>query len=80
METVAHHQLPALFVPLGGQIGQVRVNLSLQRGAKHPPRAFPHNVIQQRDTLHTLATACHYSQHWACFPDRRANVGLARNL
>jgi hypothetical protein len=45
---IPHHQAPALLVPLGGELGDVGVHLGLQRLGQHPPRALPHNLIDQR--------------------------------
>ena len=48
MIAVAHHQAVAVLVPLGGELGDVGVDLGLQRLGQHPPRAFPHDLIDQR--------------------------------
>jgi hypothetical protein len=73
---VAHDQASAPIVALLRQLGQVGVDLRLQRGAQHPPRTFPHHINQQRDVLTPRPILGDYSQHRAYLPDRRANVGL----
>ncbi|GAA4262744.1 hypothetical protein GCM10022255_101010 [Dactylosporangium darangshiense] len=40
---VAHHQAATPFVTFVRQLGEVGVDLGLQRGGQHPPRALPHN-------------------------------------
>jgi hypothetical protein len=64
--------------PLVGEIGQIRRDLGLQGRGEHPPGAFPHYVIQQRHVVSRRTVLSHYGQHRACLPDRRANVGHAR--
>jgi len=45
---VTHHQAVAILIPLGREPGNVSVHLGGQRFGQHPPRAFPHNLIDQR--------------------------------
>jgi hypothetical protein len=73
---VAHHQPPALLVELAGERRDVGIHLG-----PHPPGTLPHDLVDQRRTsrrtLIRRVAAGHYCEHWACLPDRRANVGLA---
>jgi hypothetical protein len=48
--SVADHQTVATFVPLVGELGDVGVDLGLQRLSRHPPGALPHDLIDQRCT------------------------------
>jgi hypothetical protein len=58
MGAVADHQTAAVLVPLAGMRRDIGVHLGLQRLGQHPPRAFPHDLIDQRrrDTRPVLMT------------------------
>jgi hypothetical protein len=45
---VAHGQAAAVGVALVGELGDVGVDLGLQRLGQHPPGALPHDLIDQR--------------------------------
>ena len=45
---VTHHQPAAVLVPLGRERRDIGIHLGLQRLGQHPPRALPHNLIDQR--------------------------------
>src|SRR5205823_1270319 len=49
--TVAHHQPAAILVPLGSVRRDIGVHLGPQRLGQHPPRAFPHDLIDQRRAI-----------------------------
>ena len=65
---VAHHQPAPALVPLASQLGQVGVDLGLQRGGQHPPRTLPHDVVHQREPLAARSVLGDYSQHGRAFP------------
>jgi hypothetical protein len=48
MAAVADHQAAVAAVPPGRERRDIGAHLSLQRLGEHPPRAFPHNLIDQR--------------------------------
>jgi len=61
----------ALLIPLPGEPGNVGVHLSLQRLSQHPPRALPHDLIDQRRRLTRFLsrrTLLHYREHGRTFP------------
>jgi hypothetical protein len=61
---VTHHQPAPVTITLIGEPGQIRLHLGLQHGGQHPPRPFPHDLIQaRRKVLAHGPVAYHYSQH-----------------
>jgi hypothetical protein len=60
---VAHHQPPAVLVPLGRTRGQVGVDLGLQRGGEHPPGALAGQLIQVQAQFGTRTLVGYYTQH-----------------
>jgi hypothetical protein len=78
---IAHDQPVAVLLTLLGEPGKIGVHLRLHRLGQHPPRALPHQLIdQRRTTTRTIITSRrlgHYAEHGSYLPDRRANVGLA---
>jgi hypothetical protein len=45
---IAHHQPATVLIALGGMRRDIGIHLGLQRLGQHPPRALPHNLIDQR--------------------------------
>jgi hypothetical protein len=45
---IADHQPAAVPVALGGMRRDTGIHLGLQRLGQHPPRALPHDLIDQR--------------------------------
>jgi len=43
-----HHQAAAILIPLRGMRRDISVHRGLQRLSQHPPRAFPHDFINER--------------------------------
>jgi hypothetical protein len=65
---IAHHQAPAVLAPLGSELGYIGIHLGLQRLGQHPPRALPHDLINQRPrailtALMAAALARDYGEH-----------------
>jgi hypothetical protein len=48
VRAVPHDQTAAVFIPFGGMRRDIGLHLGLQRPGQHPPRAFPHDLIDQR--------------------------------
>jgi hypothetical protein len=48
MVAVPHHQAAAVLIPLGGMRRDIGVYFRAQRLGQHPPRALPHDLIDQR--------------------------------
>jgi hypothetical protein len=48
MTAIADHQPAAVLVPLRGERRDIGIHLGLQRLGQHPPRALPHDLIDQR--------------------------------
>jgi hypothetical protein len=61
--TVAHHQPPAMLVPLGRMRGQVGVDLGLQGGGQHPSGAFSGQLVQIGVQRGTRGLVGDYTQH-----------------
>ena len=85
MAAVAHHQAAAPLVALGAEPGDVGINLGLQRLGQHPPRALPHDVIDQRRRAVLAALVAEpslrdYREHGSYLPDRRSSAGLCLRL
>jgi hypothetical protein len=60
---VAHHQPPAVLVPLGRVGGQVGVDLGLQRGGQHAPGTLAGQLVQVQAQLGTRGGSSDYTQH-----------------
>jgi hypothetical protein len=75
---VAHHQPLAARIPLGGVRGEVGVDLDLQRGGQHPPRALTHQLVQVKAQLVLRLGIGNYTQHAAFLPRRRCLAGASR--
>jgi hypothetical protein len=84
VRAVAHHQPPTVLIPLGGELGDVGVDLDLQRLGQHPAGAITDDLIDQRRTVTVTAGVIdvgrsrNYGEHRGrTFPDRRWRAGLA---
>jgi len=81
--TIAHHQPPAPLVALANEPVEVGIHLGLQRLRKHPPSAFPEDLVNQRQAVGTASSATtvglfeDYGEHRSYLPDRRWRAGLA---
>lgn len=78
MVTVAHHEPPAVLVPLVGQLGYVCVYFGFQRGGQHPSCARQDDLVDQGGAVDGGAVVVHYAQHGRPFPAGAANTDLAR--
>jgi len=56
MGAIAHHQPPTGLVALAGELGDIGVDLGLQRFGQHPPGTLADNLIDQRRG--PILTAC----------------------
>jgi hypothetical protein len=45
---VPHHEPAPVLVPLGGERGDIGIDLGAQRLGQHPPSALPHDLIDHR--------------------------------
>jgi hypothetical protein len=87
MRAVAHHQPPAVLVALAGELGDVGVDLGLQRLGQHPPGTVADDLVDQRHRRRSAAAARvviaavgllgNYSEHGSYLPDRRWRADLA---
>jgi hypothetical protein len=57
MRAVAHHQPPAVLVALAGELGDVGVDLGLQRLGQHPPGTVADDLVDQRHRRRSAAAA-----------------------
>jgi hypothetical protein len=75
---IAHHQAAAILATLGREPGDVRVDLSGQRLGQHPPRALPHDLIDQRRRrrVTTVSGIRDYGGHGCAFPAGAATPAL----
>jgi len=81
MRAVAHDQSVTALVALTGELGDVGLNLSLQRLSQHPAGTLTHDLIDHRRRAAgcigrgPLVTAVgllgHYAEHGSYLPDRR---------
>jgi hypothetical protein len=68
---VPHHQAAAAPVPLARERRDISVHLGLQLLGQHPPRALPHDLVDQRaPTSLSLfrRPLLHYREHGRTFP------------
>jgi hypothetical protein len=85
VRAIAHHQSAAALVALGGEPGDVGVDLGLQRLGQHPPSTISHDLIDQRrrhrrsavGSLVSSSGLRDYGEHGSYLPDRRCHAGLA---
>ena len=79
---VAHHQPPAVLVALAGELGDVGVDLGLQRLGQHPPGALADDLVDQRRRRAAarvigVSGSRNYGEHGSYLPDRRWRADLA---
>jgi hypothetical protein len=68
---VADHPPPAILIPLRGVRRDIGIHLGLQRLGQHPPRALPHDLIDQRPRPTRFLfrrSLLHYREHGRTFP------------
>lgn len=84
MVAVAHHQPAATLIALTGELGNIGVDLGLQRLGQHPPGTLTHELVDQRRTsrrtLIRVAAAGHYGEHGRAFPTDAPTSALLENL
>ncbi len=75
--SVARHQPPALLMQFAGVPCDVRSDLGLQRGGKHPPRP-PHDLVDQRRAVNLacwrVLVVGDYREHGRTLPTRGLNL------
>jgi hypothetical protein len=76
MVAVADHEPPPTFVLLVSQLGYIGIHFGFERGGKHPPGAFPDDLVDERGTIGSGAVGVHYAEHGRAFPTGAANTGL----
>jgi hypothetical protein len=75
---VAHHQPPALLVPLAAELGDIGVHLRLQGFGQHPPGTLPNDLVDQRRRalrpagVLNAGVSRNYREHGSYLPDRRS--------
>jgi hypothetical protein len=84
---VAHHQPPPVLVALVGELGDVGIDLGLQRLSQHPPGAVTHDQVDHRrgtisstdgaPAVVVVRLSRDYGEHGSYLPDRRWLAGLA---
>ena len=79
---VAHHQPPPVLVALVGELGDVGVDLGLQRFGQHPPGALADDLVDQRHPVGAAGVigvggSRNYGEHGSYLPDRRWRADLA---
>jgi hypothetical protein len=79
---VAHHQPPPALVALAGELGDVGIDLGLQRFGQHPPRALADDLVDQRHPVGAagvigVGVSRNYGEHGSYLPDRRWRADLA---
>jgi hypothetical protein len=80
MRAITHHQPPAALVALGGEPGDVVIDLGLQRFSQHPPGTLTDDLIDQRPStagVISIIGSRNYGEHGSCLPDQRCSAGLA---
>jgi hypothetical protein len=83
VRAVPHDQTPAVLVAFTDELGDVGVDLGLQRLGQHPAGTLTDDLIDQRRRSTGLATSItagrvrYYGEHRVCLPDRRWRVGHA---
>jgi hypothetical protein len=83
---VTDHQAAAVLIALVGELGDVGVDLGLERLSQHPAGALPADLVDQRGRraglvdLITLGRVRNYGEHRVYLPSRRCNASLIENL
>jgi len=81
---VTHHQAVSVFVPLGGEPGDVGVHLGLQRLGQHPPGTLLDDLVDHRRTARgaiiTLGGLGGYGEHGRAFPTDAPTSVLLESL
>jgi hypothetical protein len=83
VRAVAHHQPATVLVAIGGEPGDVVVDLGLQRLGQHPTGTLTDEFIDQRpDTTRPagvigVGSSRNYRKHGSYLPDRRWRADLA---
>ena len=82
VRAVAHHQPTTVLVALGGEPGDVVIDLGLQRLGQHPTGALTDKVIDQRRAavsagIISVGSSRNYGEHGSYLPDRRWRADLA---
>jgi hypothetical protein len=87
MGSVAHDQPAAVLVALGGEPGDVGLDLSLQGLGEHPAGAVTHDLVDQRHrcrpdsiggrVIGAVGLLGNYAEHRSYLPDRRWRADLA---
>ena len=79
---VAHHQPAPVLVALAGELGDVGVDLGLQRFGQHPTGTLANQLVDQRATIAAagiigVGSSRNYGEHGSYLPDRRWSADLA---
>ena len=79
---VAHRQPAPVLVALTRELGDVGVDLGLQRFGQHPARALADDLVDQRATIGAagvigVGSSRNYGEHGSYLPDRRWRADLA---
>jgi hypothetical protein len=79
---VAHHQPASALVALTRELGDVGVDLGLQRFGQHPAGALADDLVDQRHPVRAagvigVGSSRNYGDHGSYLPDRRWRADLA---
>jgi hypothetical protein len=86
MRAVAHHQPPPVDVALTAELGDVGVDLGLQRLCQHPAGTVAHDLVDHRHRRYAttgdvdiavVGLLRDYAEHGSYLPDRRCLADLA---
>jgi hypothetical protein len=82
VRAVAHHEPAPVLVALGGEPGDVVVDLGLQGFGEHLAGALADEVVDQRHTtvpagVIGVGSSRNYGEHGSYLPDRRWRADLA---